>query len=298
MSAPGIGPRALQRPLEAAAPPGARDEARAPWPGQARHRASRALGPALLALAALALWGWPLGGFLGQALAPGLLRGELHPDLASFAQAWAAGGAGALRNSGLIALLASLIALPLGAWLAWLRERSLLAWRAWIEAGIWLLLVLPGYFVASGWMLLAAPVGPLARWPWLLAGAQGLLGPPGIVLSLAFKALPYTFLALQLSLRSASAAPQEAARVLGLGRGHRLRLAVHALLPALAAGFAAAFAESASDFAVAATLGAGSGTMMATYAIEQSVAAMPVNFPAAAAPPRAAWARATARRRR
>jgi iron(III) transport system permease protein len=240
----------------------------------------------LLALAALALWGWPLGGFLGQALLPGLLHGALHPSLGAFAQAWADGGAGALRNSWLISLLASLIALPLGAWLAWLRERSLLPWRGWIEAGIWLLLVLPGYFVASGWMLLAAPIGPLAPWPWLLSSAQTLLGPPGIVISLAFKALPYTFLALQLSLRAASAAPQEAARVLGLGRAHRLRLAVHALLPALAAGFAAAFAESASDFAVAATLGAGSGTMMATYAIQQSVAAMPVNFPAAAA---ASW---------
>ncbi|MBU6511722.1 MAG: iron ABC transporter permease [Betaproteobacteria bacterium] len=286
MSAPGTRARALRLPLEAAAPPGARDEARAPWLRRARHRAGPVLGTGLLALAALALWGWPLGGFLGQALVPGLLRGALHPSLAAFAQAWTDGGAGALRNSWLISLLASLIALPLGAWLAWLRERSLLAWRGWIEAGVWLLLVLPGYFVASGWMLLAAPVGPLAHWPWLLAFAQNLLGPPGIVISLAFKALPYTFLALQLSLRALSAAPQEAARVLGLGRAQRLRLAVHALLPALAAGFAAAFAESASDFAVAATLGAGSGTVLATYAIQQSVAAMPVNFPAAAA---ASW---------
>ncbi len=264
---------------------------REPGMGSAREprvgpRLGGVLGTTLLALAALALWGWPLGGFLGQALIPGLLHAALHPSLAAFGRAWADGGAGALRNSWLISSLASLLALPLGAWLAWLRERSLLAWRAWIEAGIWLLLVLPGYFVASGWMLLAAPVGPLAHWPWLLAPAQALLGPPGIVLSLAFKALPYTFLALQLSLRAASAAPQEAARVLGLGRWHRLRLAVHALLPALAAGFAAAFAESASDFAVAATLGAGSGTMMATYAIQQSVAAMPVDFPAAAA---ASW---------
>ena len=264
---------------------------REPGMGSAREprvgpRLGGVLGTTLLALAALALWGWPLGGFLGQALIPGLLHDAVHPSLAAFGRAWADGGAGALRNSWLISSLASLLALPLGAWLAWLRERSLLAWRAWIEAGIWLLLVLPGYFVASGWMLLAAPIGPLAHWPWLLNSAQALLGAPGIVLSLAFKALPYTFLALQLSLRATSAAPQEAARVLGLGRAQRLRLAVHALLPALAAGFAAAFAESASDFAVAATLGAGSGTMMATYAIQQSVAAMPVNFPAAAA---ASW---------
>ncbi len=248
--------------------------------------AAAALAGAPLLLAALALWGWPLGGFLGQALFPGLTHGNLHASLAAFPQAWQGGGAQALRNSFLAATAASLLALPLGAWLAWLRERTQLAWRAWIEAACWLLLVMPGYFVASGWMLLAAPVGPLAHLPWLLAPAQALLGPAGIVLSLAFKALPYTFLALQLSLRGASAAPQEAARVLGLRRGQRLLLAAAALLPALAAGFAAAFAESASDFAIAATLGAGSGTVMATYAIEQSVAALPLNFPAAAA---ASW---------
>lgn len=248
--------------------------------------AASRLGRAGLLLAALALWGWPLGGFLLQAFVPGLVHGDLHVHLGAWAQAWSGGGAQALRNTWLAATLASALALPAGAWLAWLRERTLLRWRGWIEAGIWLLLVMPGYFVASGWMLLAAPVGPLARWPLALGAAQWLLGPAGIVISLAFKALPYTFLALQLSLRAASAGPQEAARVLGLSRRRRLLLAVAALLPALAAGFAAAFAESASDFAIAATLGAGSSTIMATYAIEQAVAALPVNFPAAAA---ASW---------
>ncbi len=244
------------------------------------------LGALCLLLAALVLWGWPLGGFLLQAVLPGLLHGDLHPQLHAFAQAWSGGGAQSLGNTLLAAGLAALLALPAGAWLAWLRERTLLRWRGWIEAGVWLLLVMPGYFVASGWMLLAAPIGPLAHWPAGLRLAQSLLAMPGIVLSLAFKALPYTFLAVQMSLRGVSAAPQEAARVLGLGRRRRLLLAVAALLPALAAGFAAAFAESASDFAIAATLGAGSGTIMATYAIEQAVSALPVNFPAAAA---ASW---------
>ncbi len=262
--------------------PGAR---RAAFTPRAAALLSRLAATPLL-LAALALWGWPLGGFLLQAWLPGLLHGRLEPSLGAFAQAWSGGGAQALGNTWLAAAAASLLALPVGAWLAWLRERTLLAWRSWIEAGVWLLLVMPGYFIASGWMLLAAPVGPFAHWPAALGATQTLLGPPGITLSLAFKALPYTFLAVQLSLRGVSAAPQEAARVLGLRRHQRLLLAVAALLPALAAGFAAAFAESASDFAIAATLGASSGTVMATYAIEQSVAAMPVNFAAAAA---ASW---------
>ncbi len=266
-------------------------ESRAARPASLRwrvrgRRALAGLGGLPLLLAALALWGWPLGGFLLQAWMPGLLHGHVRPDLSAFARAWAGGGGAALRNSWTAASLASLLALPAGAWLAWLRERTRLRWRRWIEPGVWLLLVMPGYFIASGWMLLAAPIGPLAAWPAALRAAQSLLGMPGIVLSLACKALPYTFLALQFSLRGSSAATQEAARVLGLPARRRLALAAMTLLPALAAGFAAAFAESASDFAIAATLGAGSGTVMATYAIEQTVAAVPVDFPAAAA---ASW---------
>lgn len=243
-------------------------------------------GIALLVLAACALWGWPLLSFLTCAFIPGLLHGALAPSIRPFVQALHDGMLLALRNSLMVALAAGLLALPLGSWLAWLQVRSQTAWRGWIEPGVWLLLVMPGYFLASGWILLAAPVGPLARWPWLLGLAQHLMGPLGIVLTLTLKALPFTFLATQSSLRSVSAAPDEAARVLGLSRRQRIAIAVALLLPGLAAGFAAAFAESMSDFAVAATLGAGSGFVLATYAIEQAVNAMPLNFPAAAA---ASW---------
>ena len=237
----------------------------------------------LLGLAAMLLWGYPLLGFLLGAIFPHVLQGRLAFSLHAFAQALQGGMPGALRNSALVSFGAAVLALPMGAWLAWLRTRTALAWTAWIEAGVWLLLVMPGYFLASGWMLLAAPIGPLTGNPGALRIAQGLLGPAGIVLTLALKALPFVFLAVQASLLNAPAGPLEAARVLGLSRRRRLGLAAVMLIPALVAGFTAAFAESASDFAVAATLGAGSGFTLATYAIEQAVNAMPLNFPLAAA---------------
>ncbi len=254
-----------------------------PVPGSRRRSAAGFAGVVLLGAAACALWGWPLLSFLLGAFFPGLLHGRFVPSLRPFGQALQGGMSLALRNSLMVSLAAALFALPLGAWLAWLQVRSLVAWRGWIEPAIWLLLVMPGYFLASGWILLAAPVGPLARWPWIQSVAGHLLGPVGIVLTLMFKALPFTFLAVQSALTATSAAPDEAARVLGLSRRRRLALAATLLLPALAAGFAAAFAESMSDFAVAATLGAGSGFVLATYTIEQAVNAMPLNFPMAAA---------------
>ncbi len=241
------------------------------------------LGLLLAAAVFVALWAYPLLGFLLSAVFPQVLRGDARPTLASFAHAFQGYELHALFNSLWVALAVGLLALPLGLWLAWLRERTDLRGRSGIEAGVWLLLIFPDFFLASGWMLLAAPIGPLAAWPAALHAAQQLLGPMGIVLTLVLKVVPYVFLVAQGSLRHTSAAQQEAARVHGLSRLWWLRLALAALLPALAAGFAIAYAESLRNFAVVATLGASSGFTMGTYAIYQAVNGMPLNFPLAAA---------------
>jgi iron(III) transport system permease protein len=241
------------------------------------------LGLLLAAAVFVALWAYPLLGFLLSAFMPHLLQGVPWPTLAPLRAALQGYELHALFNSLWVALAVGLLALPFGLWLAWLRERTDLRGRAWIEAGVWLLLIFPDFFLASGWMLLAAPIGPLASWPAALHAAQLLLGPVGIVLTLALKVVPYVFLVAQGSLRHTSAAQQEAARVHGLSPLWRLRLGLVALLPALAAGFAIAYAESLRNFAVVATLGASSGFTMGTYAIYQAVNGMPLNFPLAAA---------------
>ncbi|MGC8508808.1 MAG: ABC transporter permease [Thiomonas sp.] len=241
------------------------------------------LGLLLAAAVFVALWAYPLLGFLLSAVMPHLLQGAIRPTLAPLRAALQGYELHALFNSLWVALAVGLLALPFGLWLAWLRERTDLRGRGWIEAGVWLLLIFPDFFLASGWMLLAAPIGPLAPWPVALHAAQRLLGPVGIVLTLALKVVPYVFLVAQGSLRHTSAAQQEAARVHGLSTLWRLRLGLVALLPALAAGFAIAYAESLRNFAVVATLGASSGFTMGTYAIYQAVNGMPLNFPLAAA---------------
>ncbi len=231
----------------------------------------------------VALWAYPLLGFLLSAVWPDLLHGGWAFTLAPLRRAMSGYALHALGNSAWVALLVGLLAVPLGLALAWLRERSDLRGRAAIEAAVWLLLIFPDFFLTSGWMLLAAPVGPLAAWPAALAAAQVLLGPAGIVLTLVLKTSPFVFLVAQGALRHAGAAPAEAARVHGLSRLWRLRLALAALAPALAAGFAIAYAESLRNFAVVATLGASSGFTMGTYAIYQAVNGVPLDFPLAAA---------------
>jgi iron(III) transport system permease protein len=254
------------------------ERAHARW----RERLARHAAIVLAAAVFVALWAYPLLGFLLAALFPHVLHGDLAPSLDAFGRALAPDTLHALLDSLWVALGVCALALPLGLWLAWLRERSDLRGRGVIDAGVWLLLIFPDFFLTSGWMLLAAPIGPLAGWPAALHAAQQLIGPAGIVLTLALKTAPYVFLVTQASLRHSGAAQQEAARVHGLSAWWRLRLMLAALAPALAAGFAIAYAESLRNFAVVATLGASSGFTMGTYAIYQAVNGVPLDFPLAA----------------
>jgi len=164
------------------------------------------LGLLLAAAVFVALWAYPLLGFLLSAVMPHLLQGAPRPTLAPLRAALQGYELHALFNSLWVALAVGLLALPFGLWLAWLRERTDLRGRVWIEAGVWLLLIFPDFFLTSGWMLLAAPIGPLASWPTALHAAQLLLGPVGIVLTLVLKVVPYVFLVAQGSLRHTSAA--------------------------------------------------------------------------------------------
>ncbi len=190
----------------------------AAWPRALLRRWAVRAGLLLAALAFAALWAYPLLGFLLSAWIPHVLQGDLRMTLAPLRQAAQGYALHALWNSLWVALLVGALALPLGAWLAWLRVRTDLPARGWIEAGVWLLLIFPDFFLASGWMLLAAPIGPLAHWPAALRLAQLLLGPAGIVITLALKTMPYVYLVTQGSLQNSSAALQEAARVHGLSR--------------------------------------------------------------------------------
>jgi len=76
---------------------------------------------------------------------------------------------------------------------------------------------------------------------------------------------------------------EDAARVHGAGRTAALRLILPIIAPAIWSALAIGFAESVSDFGVAATLAYNSNFPLATYQLYADIGNFPPNFPGAAA---------------
>lgn len=234
----------------------------------------------LPALAVVLLLAYPLGSFLALAFWPGLFgQGAGGLGLRAFAHALTGYDLKALFDSLWIGSGAGALGTVLGAWLAWLTTRTRFPGARLIEGAIWLVLLLPSYFMAVGWQLLLAPGGMLSV-GWL---ASAMLGPAGVMLVLAMKGVPFAYLALVSAWRGLPEELEEAGRVHGLAAGTRLRLALRLLAPGLIAAFAVVYAESLSDFGVAATLAAGASFPLATYAIYSAISSQPLSFPLAAA---------------
>lgn len=234
----------------------------------------------LPASAVVLLLAYPLASFLTLAFWPGLFgQGAGGFGLQAFAQALTGYDLKALFNSLWIGCGSGALGTALGVWLAWLTTRTRLRGARLIEGGVWLVLLVPSYFMAVGWQLLLAPGGMLSV-GWL---ASVMLGPAGVMLVLGLKGVPFAYLALVSAWRGLPEELDEAGRVHGLAARTRLRLALRLLAPGLIAAFAVVYAESLSDFGVAATLAAGANFPLATYAIYSAISSQPLSFPLAAA---------------
>lgn len=237
----------------------------------------------LPAAAVILLVAYPLLSFLALAVWPGLFgQGAPGFSLRPFVEVMNGYTLEALFNSLWIGIGAGLLGTAVGAWLAWLTTRTRLRGVRLIETGVWLVLLLPSYFMAVGWQILLAPGGLLSI-GWL---AGVVLGPVGVMAVLGLKGVPFAYLALATAWRGLPEELDEAGRVHGLGAATRMRLALRLLAPGLAAAFAIVYAESLSDFGVAATLAAGVNFPLGTYAIYSAISSQPLDFPGAAA---ASW---------
>ncbi len=163
-----------------------------------------------------------------------------------------------LRTIGL-SLTVTAVAVPWGAALAWLLERTDVVADRWQRPLAVLFaspLAVPPYLFAMAWALLGNPrTGLLNRWTGL---PLDLYGFDGIVLVLATSAHPFAFLALRAALSRADPSLEEAARICGATPFEVLRQVTLPLLrPALIASGGLVFGFSAAAFGVPYLLGMG-----------------------------------------
>ncbi len=263
-------------------PPGVAGEAAGPGAARRLRDVVRVL-PWLLFAAVLLV---PVAGFLLVAVAPRLFgQGTSWFTLDAFRQVLTGWNARALLDTCLVGVGAAGLATAVATALAWLTERTTVPGRGLWRLLLWALLLTPSYLESLGWTWLVEPQGVLAQLlghdPAFLRGL--VFGPLGVIWVLASRGVPFAFLAVSALIRGMGREFEDAARTHGAGRLATARLLLPILAPGLWAGFAIVFAESISDYGVAATLAAQGNFPLATGAMEQSISTFPAQFQPASA---------------
>lgn len=226
--------------------------------------------------------------FLVLALSPRLFdQGSQWFTLSFLGGAFTASSGLSLLNSIWVSSAAAALGIAIGVPVAWLANRTNLPGRRFIAGAMWIVLLLPSWLPAIGWERLVQPDGVMYRiglnWPFV---THAIFSPFGVVLLLGLRCVPFTYLAVTAALAGLGDEFEDAARVHGAGRMAALRLVLPIIAPAITSAIAIGFAESVSDFGVAATLAYASHFQLATYQLYEAIGNFPPNFPAAAA---SAW---------
>ena len=228
----------------------------------------------------------PVAGFLFVAVSPRLFgQGTDWFTLSAFGQVMTGWTAHALLDTCLVGVGAAVLATAVATALAWFTERTETPGRGLVRMLLWALLLTPSYLEALGWSWLVEPQGVLSR---LLGQDPAALravvfGPAGVIWILASRGVPFAYLSVSALVRGMGREFEDAARTHGAGRWATVRVVLPILAPGLWAGLAIVFAESVSDYGVAATLAAQANFPIATYAMQESIATFPAQFPPAAA---------------
>jgi iron(III) transport system permease protein len=254
--------------------------------GLARLRVGRLgrLGLPVFWLILLAFIVVPCACFLLLAVSPRLFdQGSQWFTLTYLRQSLTGSTAVAVVNSLWVSSAAAVIGLLIGFPVAWLAARTTMPGRRWVSGGMWLALLLPSWLPSLGWVRLVEPEGVMYRlglnWPWV---THLIMGPFGVVMVLGLRCVPFSYLVISAALNGLGQEFEDAARVHGASRFAALRLIVPILAPAIMSALAIGFAESISDFGVAATLAYSSNFTLATYALYAAIGNFPPSFPLAA----------------
>lgn len=226
----------------------------------------------------------PCACFLLLAVSPRLFdQGSQWFTLTYLHQSLTGATAVAIVNSLWVSSAAAAMGLLFGFPIAWLAARTTMPGRRLVSGGMWLALLLPSWLPAIGWERLVQQDGVMYRlgldWPWV---THLIMGPFGVVLLLGLRCVPFSYLAVSAALNGLGQEFEDAARVHGASRWQALRLIVPILAPAIMSALAIGFAESISDFGVAATLAYNSNFTLATYALYAAIGNFPPSFPLAA----------------
>ena len=160
----------------------------------------------------------------------------------------------ALWNTLVLALWSGLLALAIGAPLAWLSACTDLPWRRTIQHLIMASFVTPPFLGAFAWVMLAGPnAGALNRLYRSLTGATdpllNIFTMPGLIFVVAIYTFPYVYIMITNTLGLIASDLEDAAAILGAGRLQvAWTITLPMVLPAILSGFILAVLQALALF--------------------------------------------------
>jgi len=226
----------------------------------------------------------PCLAFLVLAVSPKLFdQGDSYFTLHYLGTVFTGQTAIAIGNSLWVGAATAAFGVAVGFPIAWLATRTDLPGRALITASMWLVLLLPSWLPAGGWVRLVQVDGVLDR-IGLGSGfvTHSILGPFGVVLVLGLRNVPFAFLAISVALAGMGQEFEDAVRVHGGSPLATLRMVAPIIAPAIWSALAIGFAEAVSDYGVAATLAYQGNFTLGTFQLYTYINNFPPSFPGAA----------------
>ena len=171
----------------------------------------------------------------------------------------------AIWNTLIISTWVGVIAVVVGALLAWLVTRTDLPWKKPIRALVMASFVTPPFLGAFAWTLLAGPnAGALNKLYRAVTGSEeaifNIFTMPGLIFVMALYSFPYVFSMIANVCELISSDLEDAAEILGANKWRTAwTVTLPLALPALIGGFILAFLHSLSLFGAPAILGLPAG---------------------------------------
>lgn len=195
----------------------------------------------------------------------------------------------ALGKSLAFSIITATAALVLGAYLAWLVERTQVRFRSLADLATLVPLLLPAVLLVSGWVLLLTPnygsINVLLKWLFgPRAGGLDIFSFWGMVWVATLQELPLAFLWLWPTFRAMNPELEEAATVSGAGIFTTLkRVTLPILWPTLAAAWVIFFITAMGALAVPLLIGMPAGIFLYSTEIYLATARVPTNLNLASA---------------
>jgi iron(III) transport system permease protein len=223
----------------------------------------------------------PLLAVILNAFLPGLFFGELNFNSLSILleifdrPLWSV----SFKNSLILGLGAATLGVLIGATLALLRSKWKSGLGRWMDVGAWVLLIIPSFMIAQGWLLFSGTQGiarTLFGWEWVNAFVYQ---PMGLIFIMGLTKFPLAYLTVLTAQEWNVSHLSHAARINGASPIKAWRsVQLPLMLPSLIAGWTLVFIDTIGDFGLPAALSTVYNFPTLPYSIYTAINQSPVRF--------------------